>query len=395
MEWYFSDKIRRMIFNSSSKEPIPEYLVNVPTPHPLRNFSALTSRLASAEQNEILGKILFFMRHFEHAPGLPEPLLIVLDTNLIRSITHVDESEERKSTFIALAAFLSFLRNRTPFKIGILLSPVMFYEFIGRRLISQKDDYIKGISSLYATLSPFDIPIYQFGLSNFREMGKNLYAIDRDFSMITKVYNDVVTVSKGAILERSKRQILPIRAAADLIPYFKLQYFNRLNVEIVFASILERAILSNKSTDKYLRSYFRDDRFFKYASLLKRRGDRLQGIGDVYLIDLCNITAQSSSNTPITITGLTLDENLAAVLSMRSELHVRSSNFIGGEELSDTERKFTDYMTRVNQMNGLSQFTELYNEAFFQFIWGNEMSWLTILDEERTKRRTKNIGLAP
>ena len=55
----FSGKISRMLFNFGDEEPIPEYLIAAPIPHPLQNFSAMTSVLTSAGPNEVLAKILF------------------------------------------------------------------------------------------------------------------------------------------------------------------------------------------------------------------------------------------------------------------------------------------------------------------------------------------------
>lgn len=122
---------------------------------------------------------------------------------------------------------------------------------------------------------------------------------------------------------------IPLSLADEECPNIRLRYFNRWVVKFLLVHMIEKRMYQeNKNQTKARRLMVHGSQ--TTFSVLRKRTQDVEGLGDIELMTHCDLTTQTMNNSPEITMALTFDERLFDALKERARVAEIGPSVEGG-----------------------------------------------------------------
>lgn len=226
---------------------------------------------------------------------LRAPYRLILDSNIVMRLESLRNGVVAEGILAILLAFI--FAKRLPFQMDMVIRPVVFYEFLRKRNVTDVRDHWEGIKALTAHVNTtLGVTLYFDGATSFRDALNVLSLIETDAAMIKArlreyqeadwTFNYVRPPGAGFTGTPSKEgnSVLtsPSWAAEGLYRQLDLSYIDSRVAGLFLREHMRRGLIEWPKNDKQVAKYFKEDSDFVLARILKLSiNGNLSGLGDV------------------------------------------------------------------------------------------------------------------
>lgn len=286
---------------------------------------------------------LFFVKNYAASYELEGNIHLVLDNSIIQAIKHRKSKPSRAIDAEAYMTFCKFVLHWSDRKTLLALSPMAIYEHLGRRVPESILETNNTLQELQYILSPTSLEVRYLGFKDAKSLFSILINISADESSLTKYIKDLDSKSWKTDLSAPMGVKIPISIAEKSLPPLPdLKYFNHWYVHFVLSSRVERYIIDQSQHNPNALPICSGDLSSALAKLNTFRKNFLQGLGDIDILQICDICRQYHEKKEYLLVGQTLDKDLSEVLSRRHVFSISSEIIIS--DAPDQTEKFTNMM---------------------------------------------------
>lgn len=287
---------------------------------------------------------LWFGTRYAAACELPGPIHLVLDNSLIQAFKHRQTNAKRAIDALAFENFCVFVRDWSDRESHLALSPMAVFEHIGRRLPDSAAEVERILADLWQLLAATGLRIVPLGFETPGRLFERLHDIAHDESFLTRFVDEVDKTDWCIDLCAPLGVKIPMSKAWEALPeHLPLRYFDPWYVRFVLSARIERHIIEQcRSRDPAPIGSGRLSETLAGLNPFGRNG-LLKGLGDIDLLQICDINRQYQQKPGHVLAGQTLDRDLADILSRRHVYHVHA-----GVEAGDSQQE-----QRIKEMVGL------------------------------------------
>ena len=311
----------------------------------------LATRLHTALQGLDDGAILrcfdmslWFGSRYASAYELPGPIYLVLDNSLIQAFKHRQTNTKRAVDALAFETFCTFVRDWSDRESHLALSPMAIFEHTGRRPPASVAEVEHTLAELQQLLGSTGLRIASLGFETPAHLFERLQAIVADEVFLTRFVDEIDKADWRIDLRAPMGVKIPMSEAWRALPEkLPLRYFDPWYVRFVLSARIEQHIIEQCQGhgpapigSGKLSETLADLNTFGRNGLLK-------GLGDIDLLQICDISRQYQQKLGYVLAGQTLDRDLAETLSQRHAYQV-----LAGVEGGDPQRE-----ERIKEMVGL------------------------------------------
>jgi hypothetical protein len=305
-------------------------------------FSPIVKQFSRHELPDFFGFVEWFVNQYCSAYELEGPIYLVLDNSIIQDFKHRQDKKRwlRALSYIALTRFVSIFSDR---KTYLCISPVAVYEHAGKVVPTTAEAAGKFVAEISEQLSPCKLPIATIGFDNDNDLIRVLEDVHHDADFMSTFAEQINNMDLQYDLRSPFGGVrIPLSIATDLIPDdMPLRYFDPWYVKYVFASRIEHRIAAQSKQHPEAQPILSGELSALLAELnkLSKQGV-LKGIGDIDLLQICDIRRQYASPPGYVLLGQTRDKTLAKVLSQRHS-YIESTKIVGGSKDMDKQVEAT------------------------------------------------------
>jgi hypothetical protein len=300
-------------------------------------FFPYIKQLSEEELSTFFGLVEWFVDRYCAGYQLEGPIYLVLDNSIVQDFKHRQDKKRwlRAQCYVALTRFIAIFSDR---ETCLCVSPVALYEHAGKVVPPTEAAGNALISELFGLLSPCRLPVATIGFNPSGDLIKVLEDVHHDAKFMSTFAEQIDDMDLQRDLRAPGGGIyLPIAIAEALIPDdMPLQYFHPWYVKYVFASRIEHKIAAQSKQHPDAQPILSGRLSSLLAELNELKRGVLKGIGDIDLLQICDIRRQYASRPGHVLLGQTLDRTLANVLNQR-HCYIESRQIVGGSK--DTERQ--------------------------------------------------------
>lgn len=277
-----------------------------------------------------------------------ERLVLFFDNNVLQDILQKDLPNRvvRQQRFYALLAFLALAEDHYLIDVFACVSPAVMYEASGRgrRNPAEVEEEIRGALADAGLTSNF------VGYSKLSDLKAHFRNISRDEKALLAALKRISDRSWNVDTYRDETHLgepIPFSVAESECPDVTLYYFQPWYVKLLLMHDIHRRMFSKrkgKSVQAMMNS-IPDDSF----SVLRRKGDAVEGLGDIEMLTLCDLATQTASESMCIMMGLTFDDALEEALRARMIVHGLASTFVSGEDEPEDGARRMVYSTHRGQ----------------------------------------------
>ncbi len=316
-----------------------------------KKHQRLADRLRTALQRLDDGAILrcfdltlWFGSRYASAYELQGPIYLVLDNSLIQAFKHRQTNTKRAVDALAFKIFCAFVRDWSDRESHLALSPMAIFEHTGRRPPASVVEIEHALAELQQLLGSTGLRIASLGFETPAHLFECLQAIVADEVFLTQFVDEIDTANWRIDLRAPMGVKIPMSEAWRALPEkLPLHYFDPWYVRFVLSARIEQHIIEQCQGhgpapigSGKLSETLADLNTFGRNGLLK-------GLGDIDLLQICDISRQYQHKLGYVLAGQTLDRDLAETLNQRHAYHVHA-----GVEGGDPQRE-----ERIKEMVGL------------------------------------------
>jgi hypothetical protein len=287
---------------------------------------------------------LWFAERYASAYELPGPIYLVLDNSVIQAFKHRRTNKKRAPQALAYEIFCSFVRDWSDRESHLALSPMAIYEHIGRRLPKSAAEVETILAELQQLLGATGLRIAQMGFDTSERLLERLHDIAADEAFLTRFVDEIDKANWRIDLWAPLGVKIPMSEAWRSLPeQLPLRYFEPWYVRFVLSVRIEQHII--EQCQGHGPAPIGSGKLSETLAELNTfgRNGLLKGLGDIDLLQICDISRQYKQSTGYVLTGQTLDRDLAETLSQRHAYQVHA-----GVEGGDPQRE-----ERIKEMVGL------------------------------------------
>jgi hypothetical protein len=278
---------------------------------------------------------LWFAERYASAYELPGAIYLVLDNSLIQTFKHRRTDKKRAPHALAYETFCGFVRHWSDRESHLALSPMAIYEHIGRRLPDSLAEVETIFAELQQLLGSTGLRIALLGFETPSSLYERLHEIAADEAFLTRFVDEIDKANWRIDLRAPLGVKIPMSEAWRALPeQLPLVYFDPWYVRFVLSARIEQHIIEQCKDDSpgpigsgKLSETLADLNTFGRNGLLK-------GLGDIDLLQICDISRQYQQKLDYVLAGQTLDRHLAETLSQRHAYHAHA-----GVEGGDPQRE--------------------------------------------------------
>jgi len=324
----------------------------------------LEAKLNSLSEDELSQVVDGFYKlsiYFSGAIGLSKKINIFLDNNIIQDIKHKDSNKKRQLKYIAVLLFINFLKHEQKLNFEFFISPVVLYESHGKRLFKSKKGFNKHIDKIAEILEVLEAPISLYGISDYSDFEQKLNNALYDEKILLETLQSLSQQSwKMKLKEKGKIKLTFTHAFKSVPNNLSLKYFSDFYIDFILATYIDNLILTTKTNNKEVKNMFTNSyEDFPLHKLIKEHKEKkgsLEGLGDIELFELCDLTRQYTEDNPYVNTVFTFDRTLFEVMNKRQGLS-EGCSFVKGQ---DSEEEFVKKATKL--LSGDSQIHNILSE---------------------------------
>jgi hypothetical protein len=225
----------------------------------------------------------------------------------------------------------------------LAISPFAIYEHFGRKLAANEHEAGAILRGLGGLLAETGLSAAGIGFADTSALFHQLRDIQHDEAYLTDYVRAIDAASWETKLSRPVGTLIPSALALDAIPGdLPLRYFDTRYVRYVFAARVERLIIAHSQRDPAAASMATGPLGRALAKLNNFKRGRLQGLGDIDIVQICDLSRQFQVPTGRILLGQTVDKKLWAALTHTSTFSYGARLHTPVDERS--VRKFVDFM---------------------------------------------------
>lgn len=304
----------------------------------------LATRLHTALQGLDDGAILrcfdltlWFGSRYASAYELSGPIYLVLDNSLIQAFKHRQTNAKRAVDALAFETFCTFVRDWNDRESHLALSPMAIFEHAGRRPPASVAEVEHTLAELQQLLDSTGLRIASLGFETPAHLFERLQAIVADEVFLTRFVEEIDKADWRIDLRAPMGVKIPMSEAWRALPeQLPLRYFDPWYVRYVLSARIEQHIIEQSQDhgptpvgSGTLSETLADLNTFGRNGLLK-------GLGDIDLLQICDISRQYKQKLGYVLAGQTLDLDLAETLSQRHTYHLHAG--VDGDDPQRDER---------------------------------------------------------
>lgn len=254
---------------------------------------------------------------------LDGPLFLVLDNSIIQDFKHRKDRTDRALQALAYTSFCRFVRGWSDRPTHLAVSAVAIYEHIGRKPINSRDAASSAFSDIQVLLADTGLPVAMLGFDSPEELQSTLRDVHEDAEFLSQYVQDIDGANWQCDLKAPMGVKIPISIAREAIPdNLPLKYFDPWYVKFVFESRIEQLIIeqSQQNPEAMPISSGKMSRALSDLNEISKK-KLLKGLGDIDLLQVCDISRQYKQNIGYVLLGQTVDRGLAEVLRQRHTYH--------------------------------------------------------------------------
>jgi hypothetical protein len=273
------------------------------------------------------------MEEFLPSAGLSPPHLLFLDNSILQDLEKRDIDSTSALRAYAFELFADFIVNHANLQSALVVTPVSFYEFCGRKIPANAQEWKALADRIHRCLSCVTLHIDSFGSEEYGRAKAIFEDIADDAARLAHEVKEIKRADWAMPLRDGTRTLIPFTFALRAMKgKLRLRYFHAPTAEFILAALVERLILDHKGNDQEVTRKFRDGKVYPLASISKIKNDVLQGLGDIELYQYCDVSSQYRRKQGQTYTALTFDKNLALSLANRTTLVATHEPIVGGSD---------------------------------------------------------------
>ena len=306
-----------------------------------QNFIAeFGARLAGRTEQEVgtfFDLVLQFLGTYASGYELPGPIHLVLDNSIVQDFKHRATKPEQELRALAYSAFCRFVAGWSDRETSLALSPMAVYEHLGRRSPASADEAAAALQELPGLLADTRLPCIGLGFRGPASLLAKLRDIEADDRYLTSYVRSLDAGDWKTDLRAPLGVKIPLSIAYEKVPDdLPMRYFDAWYVKFVLAARVEQFIVQQSRHDPASRP-IHSGRLGKALADLNEFSKKglLKGLGDIDLLQICDVSRQYAHDPGFVLIGQTLDDGLAAVLRHRHMYHVSDGGTVGtadGEE---------------------------------------------------------------
>lgn len=308
---------------------------------------------------------LWFGSRYASAYELPGPIYLVLDNSLIQAFKHRQSNAKRAVDALAFENFCAFVRDWSDRESHLALSPMAIFEHTGRRPPASVAEVEHTLAELQQLLGSTGLHIASLGFDSPEHIFERLQTIVADEAYLTLFVEEIDKRDWRIDLRAPMGVKVPMSEAWRSLPeQLPLRYFDPWYVRFVLSAHIEQHII--EQCQGHGPAPIGSGKLSETLAELNTfgRNGLLKGLGDIDLLQICDINRQYQQKADYVLAGQTLDRNLPETLSQRHVYHVHA-----GVEGGDPQRE-----ERIKDMVGL-----MFSRPFAE-------------EEERGKRIRKQLA---
>lgn len=301
-------------------------------------------------------RVKWLVNGYVYATQLEGDIFLVPDNNIVQDFKHRDK-EKRNLLRLSYLAFSRFAKHWSPRASRLAISPVIVYEHIGRQLTSPVGARV-AMESVFHLFSELDLPIHGIGYRSPKELSELIQAIHDDAAVMAHLVRDLDTRSWAMKLRRGNLRLIPLALADEAAPKtLSLSYFDPWYVRRALCCQIEQRIIK-QSREELGEEPLEADEYSKTMAELNKISSRqnfLTGLGDLDLLQTCDLRSQHQNPNQRVMLGQTFDQALSNVLRLSSRL-VRGTHVeFGQPETAQQVRSMVDMILRPSQVFQVEQ----------------------------------------
>ncbi|WP_394651678.1 hypothetical protein [uncultured Acinetobacter sp.] len=282
-----------------------------------------------------------FTEHYVASYELNGELYLVLDNSLIQEIKHRKTQPTRAIKAEAYLTFCKFVKHWSDRVTYLALSPMAIYEHFGRRVPKTIIEIHNALLELNNILSASYLEIRYINFHDAESLYSILLSIANDELELTKYIKKIDKISWKTDLSAPRGVKIPMSVAAESLPPLPiLNYFHPWYVHFVLTGRVEQYIIDQSRHNPNAMPIESGELTILFSKLNTFRKNILQGLGDIDIFQICDVSRQYREKPERFFIGQSLDKDLIKVLSYRHSLCVSSGMVIGGSP--DQDEKISD-----------------------------------------------------
>ncbi|WP_252179452.1 hypothetical protein [Endozoicomonas sp. 4G] len=324
--------------------------------------------LDKKDKEKVLVYFAYLMDQFMPSSGFTEPHYLFIDNSILQDIKNKSSSQISYLRYLSTLIFSDFLSRKSKLDIKLAITPAIFYEFSGRKSLENEYKYQEILEKVQDSVDILNIETYTIGFSSFSEINKLIDKVKIDEEIIISKIRDIKNTDWSVRLRFDNGIKFPHAVANKYLSSdLQLKYFDDGYVRWVLSTLIEREIITNKHNDEYVRRNFRHDMIFLIAALNKIKKGIIQGLGDIELLQFCDITGQQYRENNRTCTGITFDENLRNTLAFRTGTFATHEPFKGGESQEERDKKILELQKNIEKQNQIHQKEDMVMQRALEY----------------------------
>lgn len=297
--------------------------------------------LSEADISKLFSLTMWLVNKYASGYELDGPLFLVLDNTIIQDYKHQKTNSGRAIRALAYTTFCRFIRGWSDRQTSLAVTAVAIYEHIGRKIVASPTEALSALSEIRHLLIDTDMSVATLGFNSPEELESTLHKVHSDSEFLTQYVREIDAANWQLDLRAPMGVKIPMGIAHDAIPDdLPLRYFDPLYVKFVFSSRIELLIIRQSSQNPEAMPISSGEMMEALANLNEiNRRELLTGLGDIDLLQVCDISRQYKQNPKYVLLGQTFDKGLAEVLRHRHVYYestgVRYGSPKANEEISE------------------------------------------------------------
>jgi hypothetical protein len=304
-----------------------------------QEFQAHLSGRSEKEITRFFRRAASFARKYASAHELAGPIYLVLDNSILQAFKH--RHTERGIDALAYVAFCRFARDWSDRPTYLALTPMAVYEHLGKRAVRNTEEADRVLRELVLLLTDTKLKTATVGFSRPSSLASLTKAIRADDAYLTKFIRKIDGANWQTDLQASFGVKIPLSVASRAIHNkLRLKYFHPWYVQFVLSSRIEKHIIKQSRHQPGIVPIGSGPMSEAMADMndFSKRSGLLQGLGDIDMLQHCDINSQYQQRLPYVKLGQTLDGNLTKVLRFRHGYYESASVVFGHPDLAPVRR---------------------------------------------------------
>ncbi|WP_225977981.1 hypothetical protein [Paracidovorax avenae] len=253
----------------------------------------------------------------------------MLDNSILQAFKH--RHTDRGIDALAYVAFCRFARDWSDRPTYLALTPMAVYEHLGKRAVRDTEEANRVLRELIQLLTDTNLKTATVGFSRPSSLVSLMKAIRSDDVHLTKLIRKIDGANWQTDLKTSFGVKIPLSVANRAIHNkLRLKYLHPWYVQFVLSSRIEKYIIEQSRHQPGIVPIGSGPMSRAMADMNDfSKSGLLQGLGDIDMLQHCDINSQYQQRLPYVKLGQTLDGNLTKVLRFRHSYYESASIVCG------------------------------------------------------------------